>query len=192
MINRQDLLVLYEKLRKKLTPSCKCHFFTLVQFVVTSLFSLLPLLVDSAVQSSLAKSNFVGVFVNRFFADSVFIYTSAFIAPFFILTCIHLIREKSSSFAFYPLVALMSVYSLLLGALFYSGVVSRELYDFGTGSTSPVSYPTKADISIFITTLFSWYYCTYKATYKPNDSLNTYEENEQKNRRKFDKELRDA
>lgn len=173
-----------------LSPALKSHLITMIQFLLTAFFSLLPLIVSAAVKATDNRSSYSDTFVNMFVSDSVFIYTSAFIAPFFIFTCIYIVKERSKVFYLYPIVVLLSFYSLLLGALFYSGVVSRDLFDLG--GPNPQTLPTKADISILIASFLSWYYCTYKATYGAEDPMKIYEKNDKSIREKFDKVTNDA
>ncbi|MGI2036541.1 hypothetical protein ACRN9Z_00470 [Shewanella frigidimarina] len=175
---------------KYLSPAFRSHLITTLQFILTAFFSLLPLVVSAAVKATENNHSYSDTFFNMFVSDSVFIYTSAFIAPFFIFTCIYIIKERKAVFYFYPFVVLLSFYSLILGALFYSGVVSRDLFDLGSNSAHEL--PTKADISILLASFLSWYYCTYKTIYVPDDSMSLYEKEDESIRNKFDEVTKDA
>lgn len=87
------LTALYEKVVKifgdfidKLNPIVKTTITTFFKFIVNIVMSLLPLIIISLSEASKSNSEFLPIFSDKFFSEAMFLYCSAFIAPFFIIS----------------------------------------------------------------------------------------------------------
>lgn len=171
-----------------LKPGAQCHIKTNVQLVITLFFSLLPAILIAMSKGS-QSVNWMEVLISDLKSGSVFVYTPAFLAQFFILTFTHDFKDSGKISLIYKLILSLSFYSCFMGAMTYAGFIDRGIFDFGEDR---LSLPSTVDWSVIIATLISWYYCTYKVAYIPKDSKEAYREQEEKARKKFDEVIKRA
>lgn len=149
----------------------------------------MPLMIGAAVKASKDNKEFFTVFKDIILADTVFLYCSAFIAPFVILTFTIMFKNKKEDYYFYPFALIGSFYVVILGSLMYAGVVARNLYSLGAPHSN-ITYPTTADLSIVIVTFLVWYYCMYKENYQSRDAAKDYEREAKQKFEKFDRAIK--
>lgn len=166
-----SLTALYEKVIKilgdlidKLNPIVKATITTFFKFIVNIFMSLLPLIIVSLSEASKNNSDFLPIFLGRFFSEAMFLYCSAFIAPFFIISTSAIFFSGRK--VIYPLILLFSFYVVIFGSLTYSGVFSRNIYQLGQ---SGLVYPTYSDLILLTLTALVWIYCTFMEDYQPSN-----------------------
>lgn len=169
----------------KISPSIRTHIWVICNLVISLFFSLLPVMISAAIKASKDNISISSVFEKIILTDTMFLYCSAFIAPFVILTISIMFKKRRGQYLMYPIALLGSFYVVILGALMYSGVVARNLFSLGD-LPSNITYPTTADLSIILTTLLVWYYCMYKESYLPNEPSANYQGEQDSNFKKFD------
>ncbi|EGR3110180.1 hypothetical protein DNG97_16485 [Vibrio parahaemolyticus] len=165
------LTALYEKVVKifedfidKLNPIVKTTITTFFKFIVNIVMSLLPLIIISLSEASKSNSEFLPIFSDKFFSEAMFLYCSAFIAPFFIISTSAIFFSGRK--VIYPLILFFSFYVVIFGSLTYSGVFSRNIYQLGQ---SGLVYPTYSDLILLILTALVWIYCTFMEDYQPSN-----------------------
>lgn len=173
---------------ESLKPSAQCHIKTNIQLAITLFFSLLPAIL-AAMSKGSQSVNWIDILISDLKEGSVFVYTPAFLAQFFILTLTHEFKDSQEINFIYKLILLSSFYSCFMGAMTYAGFINRGVFNFGD---EILTLPSTVDWSVIATTLVSWYYCTYKVTYVPKDSKQTFKEQEEKAKKKFDEVTSDA
>ena len=124
------------------------------------MFSLLPLFLTAmSAASKDAEKSFFCEIVMLLESGSIFIYVSTFLAPYFY----SLIFEGGFRTRLYVMgVLLLALWSLIVGALLYSGFVSRNW-----GGTS---FPYYIEWSVLLPALITWHYTLYGGMERsPND-----------------------
>ncbi|WP_154168922.1 hypothetical protein [Vibrio metschnikovii] len=173
---------------ESLKPSVQCHIKTSVQLFITLFFSLLPAILAAMSQGS-QSVNWLDVFISDLKDGSVFVYTPAFLAQFFILTLTHEFKKSEGINFIYKIALLFSFYACFMGAMTYAGFIDRGIFNFGD---EKLALPSTVDWSVIFTTLLSWYYCTYKVTYEPKPTKKAFKDQEERANQKFDKVMNNA
>lgn len=173
---------------ENLKPSAQCHIKTSVQLAITLFFSLLPAIL-AAMSKGSQSVNWWETLIFDLKEGSVFVYTPAFLAQFFILTFTHEFKSSEGINFIYKIVLLLSFYSCFMGAMTYAGFIDRGIFNFGDET---LALPSTVDWSVILTTLLSWYYCTYKVTYIPKSTKKTYKEQEERANQKYDEVMNNA
>lgn len=126
-------------------------FHPIVQILVVILFSLLPLLLTAGnVASHNVNKHFFSELSTLLESGSMFIYVSTFLAPYFYSLFFEGgFRARLNVMG----VLLLAIWSLVMGALLYSGFVNRE---WGGDS-----FPYYIEWSVLLPALFTWYYTLY-------------------------------
>lgn len=141
------------KLDKFYLPLERLKKFThpFLQIAVVIIFSLLPLLLTAmSIASQDSARPFFSEFIKLLESGSVFIYVSAFLAPYFY----SLIFEGGFRTRLYVMVILLlALWSLVVGALLFSGYVGREW--------GGRSFPHYIEWSVFLPALITWHYTLY-------------------------------
>ncbi|MEE1673617.1 hypothetical protein SNR37_003043 [Agarivorans aestuarii] len=181
---KSDLKSWFESLK----PSVQCHIKTSVQLAITLFFSLLPAILASMSKGS-QSVNWLEILISDLKDGSVFVYTPAFLAQFFILTFTHEFKNSDGINFIYKIVLLFSFYACFMGAMTYAGFIDRGVFNFGDET---LALPSTVDWSVIFTTLLSWYYCTYKVTYVPKSMKKTYKEQDERANQKFDEVMNHA
>lgn len=183
-----SLTALYERVVKTLgdffdalNPIVKATITTAFKFIVNIIMSLLPLIIVSLSEASENNNEFLPIFSEKFFSEAMFLYCSAFIAPFFIIS-------TSTTFfsgrrLFYPIILIFSFYVVIFGSLTYSGVFSRNIFQLGQ---SGVVYPTHSDFIILILTALVWFYCTFMEDYQPSNIVEKQRKDKAEQESKFE------
>ena len=70
----------------KISPAVKATLSTIIKLIVNIIMSLLPLIILSLSIASENNKEFIPIFMGKFLSETMFIYCSAFIAPFFIVS----------------------------------------------------------------------------------------------------------
>ncbi|MEZ8255556.1 hypothetical protein [Vibrio splendidus] len=181
---KSDLKSWFESLK----PSAQCHIKTSVQLAITLFFSLLPAIL-AAMSKGSQSVNWLEILISDLKDGSVFVYTPAFLAQFFILTFTHEFKNSDGINFIYKIVLLSSFYACFMGSMTYAGFIDRGVFNFGD---EKLALPSTVDWSVIFTTLLSWYYCTYKVTYVPKSTKKTYKEQEERANQKFDEVMNNA
>ncbi len=99
---------------QSLKPSVQCHIRTSIQLVITLFFSLLPAILEAMSEGS-QSINWIDILISDLREGSVFVYTPAFLAQFFILTLTHEFTKSGEMNIVYKFILLFSFYSCFMG-----------------------------------------------------------------------------
>ena len=128
-------------------------FHPIGQISVVILFSLLPLLLTAGNVASHSEDKFFFVELATLLENgSMFIYVSTFLAPYFYSLFFEGgFRARLNVMG----VLLLAIWSLVMGALLYSGFVNRE---WGGDS-----FPYYVEWSVLLPAIITWYYTLYRS-----------------------------
>ncbi|TMP83311.1 hypothetical protein CWB73_02235 [Pseudoalteromonas phenolica] len=143
------------------------HTLTIRELIITVLCSISPIILDCLIGSWFTKATFVEIFTDSFSSGQVFLYTSAYLAAFFIFY----IKDNSKPPGFILSIVL---FAGIAGALLYTFEYSTNVLNLKSYAPSEIINLIELLIVFFV--FIAWYWSTLPNNKKTTSGANESEQ----------------